>query len=87
MYITYARRLSGKTIFFIGNDLFDDTSVVHQDSLKLCFMHIVQDDLNSVREEWNSHLIRSSKGSCTPNGHPDELYFLPHILGSYYYCS
>lgn len=65
-----------------NNNLFDDTSVVHQDSLRLCFMHIVQDDLNSVREEWNSHLIRPSKGSCSPSGHPDELYSLPHILGT-----
>ena len=46
-------------------------------------MHIVQRDFDSVRTEWNCHKIRASRNSCTPSGHPNELYFMPHILGIY----
>lgn len=44
-------------------------------------MHLVQKDLDMVKREWNSHLIRRSKNTSAPAGHPDELYHLPQILG------
>jgi hypothetical protein len=45
--------------------------------LRFCFMGPVQDDLNAVVTEWNTHRIRPSAGSSCPAGIPDELFFLP----------
>ena len=60
------------------NPIFSD-----RDSLKLCFMHLVQKDLDLVKKEWNCHPIRPSKNTSAPSGRPDELYQMPQILGMY----
>ena len=44
-------------------------------------MHLLQRDLDMVKKEWNSHLIRPSRSTSAPAGHPDELYYMPQILG------
>ena len=49
--------------------------------MQLCYMHLVQKDLDMVKKEWNCHLIRPTRNYSTPSGHPDELYYLPEILG------
>jgi hypothetical protein len=43
----------------------------------------VQEDLDRIREEWNTHRIRVTRSSSCP-GYPNELYFVPEILGTYY---
>ena len=53
----------------------------YRDCLRLCFMHLIQEDLDSVSSEWNSHRIRPLRDSDCPPGHPNELYFMPQILG------
>ena len=45
--------------------------------LRYCFMDLVQKDLDEARREWNTHLIRPSRGARCPAGVPDELYFVP----------
>ena len=45
--------------------------------LHYCFMSVLQDDLDSVRHEWNTHRIRPSVGARCPAGVPDELFYLP----------
>lgn len=47
------------------------------DCLRFCFMDIIQQDLDAVRREWNTHRIRPSTGAQCPAGIPDELYYLP----------
>ena len=49
--------------------------------LRLSFMELIQKDLNRARSEWNLHQIRPPRTSANPSGHPNELYFLPQILG------
>ncbi len=44
-------------------------------------MHLVQKDLDTVKQEWNTHLIRPVRNSDCPSGYPNELYYLPEILG------
>lgn len=57
-------------------------SCVHnRDCLRLCFQHLVQEDLDRVRKEWNTHRMRVTRSSSCPPGYPNELYFLPEILG------
>ena len=55
---------------------------VYRDCLGLCFQHLVQKDLDRIKAEWNSHRIRANRSSSCPSGYPNELYFLPGILGS-----
>ena len=52
-----------------------------RDCLSLCFMHLVQKYLDRIKAEWNSHRLRACRGSVCPSGYPDELYFLPEVLG------
>eukprot|EP00794_Sanderia_malayensis_P020839 gene20839-22882_t len=42
---------------------------------------IIQNELDSVRESWNSHYIRSSRYH-TLSGIPDQLYFLPENVNA-----
>lgn len=37
-------------------------------------------ELDIVKEEWNTHYIRKSN-KCKVSGVPDELYYLPHTRG------
>ena len=42
-------------------------------------MHLIQDELKYVEEEWNLHRIRPCRNSDSPAGRPDVLYFLPEL--------
>ena len=41
-------------------------------------MGIMRDELNSVKEDWNTHIISRSH-KCGPNGPPTCMYYLPHL--------
>ena len=47
-------------------------------------MHIIQQELDILVCEWNTHRIRPSKDCFVPAGIPDELFFLPQVQGYYY---
>ena len=70
-------------------DLYDETlkwmnSFQNRDCLCLCFMHIIQRELNTLVHEWNTHRVRPSRNCSLPGGIPDELFFLPQIQGMVY---
>ena len=48
--------------------------------LWFCFAQLLHDDLDKVKEHWNTHLIRGSRHD-TNSGRPDELFFLPELHG------
>ena len=48
--------------------------------LRLCFMHIIQNDLNRVSQEWNTHTITAKKNAEGPRGKPDIMYFAPNTV-------
>ena len=54
----------------------DDPVVLN--CLHYCFMGIIREELNSVKEEWNPHVISRSHKSG-PTGHPSCMYYLPHL--------
>lgn len=51
------------------------TTVMHQECLWFCFSELIQNDLDHVKDHWNTHAIRPSRHD-TVAGRPDELYFL-----------
>ena len=59
----------------------DTSNKFHMECLWFCFSSMIQDELNEVRESWNSHYIRASRYH-TAHGIPDVLYFLPETSSS-----
>ena len=53
--------------------------VQETECLRFCFMRLIQKELDSVRQQWNTHRIRPSAGARCPPGIPDELYYLPPL--------
>lgn len=51
-------------------------NTLHMECLWFCFERILQEDLDKVRDHWNSHRITKSVHS-TVAGVPDVMYFLP----------
>ena len=54
---------------------------MHLHAARYCLGPIIQKDLDSVAECWNSHQIRPF-GRDTILGIPDELYSFPEIIGA-----
>ena len=79
-----------------NNCLYDEIHPVHRlafvfdcqtycqncrDCLQFCFMHIIQQELDSIKREWNTHRIRVSKDRLVSAGIPEEFFFLPQVHG------
>ncbi|CAH3191591.1 unnamed protein product, partial [Porites evermanni] len=52
------------------------TSEISLECLWYCFTKVLQKELDSVKEQWNTHRIRKSRNDSVP-GRPDSLFFLP----------
>jgi hypothetical protein len=72
-WIDFFRNLVQQNIFNPGNEL-------HMACLWCCFSHLLQCELDQVKEHWNTHLIRHSRFG-TVSGTPNELYHLPELHG------
>ena len=59
-------------------ELLNTDDPVVLDCLHYCFMGIIRDELNSVKEDWNTHIISRSHKSG-PTGRPICVYYLPHL--------
>ena len=64
-------------------DLVDEGTVdltipLHTECLWFCFAALLQENLDEVKENWNSHYIRKSR-YYTLQGRPDSLYYLPEL--------
>ena len=44
-------------------------------------MKVIQQELDRARIEWNCHRLRPVRNSVCPSGHPNELFYLPQLLG------
>ena len=49
--------------------------------LWFCFSGLIQQDLDRVKEYWNSHYIRESRHD-TVKRRPNELFYLPELRGT-----
>ena len=61
-------------------DILDLTNDLHKEAIWFCFADLLQNDLDNVKEYWNSHQIRKSK-HATSYRVPDMMYFLPEDFG------
>ena len=52
-----------------------------QGCLWYCYALVLKNDLNIVKEHWNSHSIRKSRHN-TVSGRPDSLFYLPEHHGA-----
>ena len=62
------------------SDILDLTSEIHREALWFSFADVLQNDLDKVKDYWNSHRIRKSK-HATVSRVPDMMYFLPEEFG------
>lgn len=78
-WAVYQRNRSSWWIDFFKNlieqDSFSPGNELQQERIWFCFNKLVQDDLDAVKDHWNSHRIRHSRHD-TVSGRPDELFFL-----------
>ena len=59
----------------------DTTSDLSMECLWYCFSNVLQKELVSVKEHWNTHRIQKSRNNTVP-GRPDSLFFLPDLHGA-----
>lgn len=60
-------------------DLFSNDDPVLVDCIRFCFMELIRNDLNSIRTQWNSHIISKSR-NAGPRGRPDSMFYLSHLF-------
>ena len=51
---------------------------LEMECLWFCFSSLIQHDLDTVKDHWNTHFIRGSRHE-TVSGRPDQLFFLPEL--------
>lgn len=51
---------------------------LEMECLWFCFSSLIQQDLDHVKDHWNTHYIRRSRHDTVP-GRPDELFYLPEM--------
>ena len=59
-------------------EIYNPREEIKMACLWFCFVQLLQDDLDKVKEHKNTLLIRGSKHD-TIGGTPDELFFLPEL--------
>jgi hypothetical protein len=64
----------------IERGVVDLASELDMECLWFCFSDLIQQVLNDVKEQWNTHYIRGSRYE-TIKGRPDSLYYLPELSG------
>ena len=72
-WIDFFKDMAESGVLDIGNTL-------HMECLWFCFESVLQDELDKVKDHWNSHRIRPSRNGSV-SGVPDVLYYLPQRSG------
>ncbi|KAJ0061864.1 hypothetical protein NL108_013395, partial [Boleophthalmus pectinirostris] len=50
----------------------------HISLLRYCFLGVLQKELDTYRQHWNTHTIRPVHQSRCPSGKPEAMYHVPH---------
>ena len=72
-WINFFKDMSSSGILDLDNEL-------QKECLWFCFHAVLNDDLQKVKDTWNTHHIRPSRHDCV-SGSPDVLYHLPERSG------
>ena len=70
-WMNFFKDLLEQQVFTTGNEL-------QMECLWFSFSGLIQQDLDRVKEHWNSHYIRESRHD-TVKGRPNELFYLPEL--------
>lgn len=73
-WINFFKDMCDSRMIELGNEF-------HMECLWFCFWRVIQNELDEVRDHWNSHYIRKSRHDTVP-GVPDILYYLPENNGA-----
>lgn len=73
-WINIFKDMSDSGLLELGNNF-------HMQCLWFCYSRVIQNELDKVKEQWNSHYIRKSRHDTVP-GVPDILYYLPENSGA-----
>ena len=55
--------------------------MLESECLWFSFSNLLQEELNEIRHQWNTHYIRQSRHDTLP-GRPNELYYLPENVNA-----
>ncbi|CAC5367782.1 unnamed protein product [Mytilus coruscus] len=59
-----------------------ETDPVHIESLRFCFMPLIQKQLDNFVHIWNLHRIRSQRNTETFSGIPNIMFYQPETFGA-----
>ena len=62
-------------------NLFTNTDSVLVDCIRFCFMKLIRQEVESIRDEWGAHIISRSRNNG-PRGRPDTMFYLPHLYNA-----
>ncbi|XP_055073955.2 uncharacterized protein [Misgurnus anguillicaudatus] len=71
----------------IKDEGYFDGSFLDKNLVLFCFLGLIQEELDSTKDTWNSHLIRPLRNSLVPHGRPDVMYTLPELYETEDYIS
>lgn len=61
----------------VNAGVLDIGNVMQMEALWFCFRAVIQNELDNIKQHWNTHGMRPS-GHGTVPGAPDILFYLPH---------
>lgn len=74
-YISFFKTLIHKKIL-------NNKDTMDREYLRFCFGHLIQQDLERIQNEWNSHRLRAQKEKGLPSGIPNVLFSWPERYGA-----
>lgn len=61
----------------IDSNILNNKDIVDREVLRFCFAHLIQSELSTGQEEWNSHRLRAQSSEGIPSGIPNILFHQP----------
>ena len=61
--------------------ILDSSNIYHLESIRFCYLTILEKELNEYVNIWNTHRVRSIRGSECPAGGPNVIYYALERFG------
>jgi len=58
-----------------------DATRIDEWCLHTVYLPLINEDLDRVIQQWNSHLVRNQPSRLRPSGRPEDLYAMPDLYG------
>lgn len=66
----------------VDKNLYNHKNPIQRELIRFCFAHLIDADLQTVKNEWNSHRLRAQTTKGIPAGIPNILYNWPTRYGA-----